>query len=326
MSIPSQVPDAGTPIFDANGYINPVWHQFFFSLLRRTGGTEGVDLSDQAKRIKAVENRVTDAELVEYSEAFDQLATVESFDQSVVFDHGVQYDSSLHALVTTSNDGFMSAADKSKLDGVTPGAAVSSVSGTSPISSTGGTTPVISISAATSGAAGSMSAADKTKLDALPLRLTPVTLTADVTAANSTADFNILSLSIPANSLVSGSFLSAKLASFLGAAASGGIFSVWVKVGATKLISLNLTAPASATSFIALRGEILMTIRPGSIMFIAGSLTTINNTFTPVNLTQFQSASFDPTIANTLTIGVNWGTALAANTATVNTCIISQEK
>jgi hypothetical protein len=42
---------------------------------------------------------------------------------------------------------------------------VTSVTGTAPISSSGGTTPAISISAATTSAAGSMSSADKTKLD-----------------------------------------------------------------------------------------------------------------------------------------------------------------
>lgn len=42
---------------------------------------------------------------------------------------------------------------------------VSSVSGTAPIQSTGGATPTISIDAATTSAAGSMSASDKTKLD-----------------------------------------------------------------------------------------------------------------------------------------------------------------
>ena len=46
--------------------------------------------------------------------------------------------------------------------------AVVSVSGTSPIVSSGGTIPIISISAATSSAAGSMSAADKSKLDKFP--------------------------------------------------------------------------------------------------------------------------------------------------------------
>ncbi|HEY5471190.1 MAG TPA: hypothetical protein VIK07_11760, partial [Bacteroidales bacterium] len=44
---------------------------------------------------------------------------------------------------------------------------VTDVTGTAPISSTGGSTPAISITAATTGAAGSMSAADKTKLDAI---------------------------------------------------------------------------------------------------------------------------------------------------------------
>ena len=44
---------------------------------------------------------------------------------------------------------------------------VTGVTGTLPIVSTGGTTPAISINAATTGAAGSMSAADKTKLDGI---------------------------------------------------------------------------------------------------------------------------------------------------------------
>ena len=40
--------------------------------------------------------------------------------------------------------GSLSAADKTKLDGITPGAAVASVTGTLPILSSGGTTPTIS--------------------------------------------------------------------------------------------------------------------------------------------------------------------------------------
>jgi hypothetical protein len=63
--------------------------------------------------------------------------------------------------------GSISAADKTKLDGITAGAAVASVGGTAPIVSSGGTTPALSITAATDVAAGSMSAADKTKLDGL---------------------------------------------------------------------------------------------------------------------------------------------------------------
>ena len=53
------------------------------------------------------------------------------------------------------------------LNNVANTAQVTSVTGTSPIASSGGTTPAISISAATTTAAGSMSAPDKTKLDAI---------------------------------------------------------------------------------------------------------------------------------------------------------------
>jgi hypothetical protein len=53
------------------------------------------------------------------------------------------------------------------LGNVANAAQVTAVSGTAPIVSSGGTTPAISISAATTSAAGSMSSADKTKLDAI---------------------------------------------------------------------------------------------------------------------------------------------------------------
>jgi len=90
---------------------------------------------------------------------------------------------------TISAAGSMSAADKTKLDGIAAGAEVnvnadwnavsgdaqilnkptivSSVTGTAPIVSSGGTTPAISITAATTSADGSMSSADKTKLDGI---------------------------------------------------------------------------------------------------------------------------------------------------------------
>ena len=63
---------------------------------------------------------------------------------------------------------------------------VTSVTGTAPIVSSGGNTPAISISAATTSAAGSMSAADKTKLDAITGINTgnqTITLTGDVTGS-----------------------------------------------------------------------------------------------------------------------------------------------
>lgn len=162
----SQVPDAGTPIFDDRGFINTVWHQFFFSLLRRTGGTVGIDPVDLQNRIGSLEVRAEETEVYEYSEA-PNVEKGEEFDLGYAWNHGVQDDPLHHAIVTINANGFMSSADKVKLDSITAGAAVASVSGTAPIVSSGGTTPAISITPATTGAAGSMSAADKLALDSL---------------------------------------------------------------------------------------------------------------------------------------------------------------
>lgn len=62
---------------------------------------------------------------------------------------------------------FLTSAERTKLGGITAGAAVAAVTGTAPIVSSGGTSPAISITAATTSAAGSMSAADKSKLDGI---------------------------------------------------------------------------------------------------------------------------------------------------------------
>ena len=70
--------------------------------------------------------------------------------------------------------------------GAAPATGVTSVSGTTPIVSSGGATPTISISAATTGAAGSMSSGDKTKLDAITGTNTgdqTITLTGNVTGS-----------------------------------------------------------------------------------------------------------------------------------------------
>jgi hypothetical protein len=72
------------------------------------------------------------------------------------------------------------------LGNVSNTAQVTSVTGSAPIVSSGGTTPAISISAATTGAAGSMSSADKTKLDAITGTNTgdqTITLTGNVTGS-----------------------------------------------------------------------------------------------------------------------------------------------
>ena len=83
---------------------------------------------------------------------------------------------------------LMTSAERTKLAGITAGAAVASVTGTAPIVSSGGTSPAISITAATTSAAGSMSAADKTKLDGVTSFQTIAVATQSPVVAASTTD------------------------------------------------------------------------------------------------------------------------------------------
>jgi hypothetical protein len=104
--------------------------------------------------------------------------------------------------------GSMSAADKTKLDGITPGAAVASVSGLAPIASSGGTMPVVSIAAATDVAAGSMSAADKTKLDGIVAGAAVSAVTGTAPIVSSGGDTPAISIS-PATDATPGSLSAA---------------------------------------------------------------------------------------------------------------------
>ena len=134
-----------------------------------------------------------------------------------------------HAAATTLVAGFMSAADKTKLDGVASGATantgtVTGVTATAPVVSSGGTAPVISITAATTSAAGSMSAADKTKLDGIAAgatantgTVTGVTGTAPIVSSGGTAP----AISISAATTIAAGSMSAADKSKLDGIAAG---------------------------------------------------------------------------------------------------------
>ena len=107
--------------------------------------------------------------------------------QDHTHDHGTQTSGTLHAAVTTSVNGFMIAADKSKLDGIASGATANTAASVGP--ATIGTSSVVGVStnyarqdhshdhgaqtsgtlhaAATTSVNGFMSSTDKTKLDAV---------------------------------------------------------------------------------------------------------------------------------------------------------------
>lgn len=332
----ARIPDFNLPIINPRtGQMDPVWFQFFLKLFDRTGGSNGGDDPGLviALSAQALLNSTTPipSGISAIQDALAQLQTVviqqkaQATELGNVAVHGEQTDPELHALVTTALDGFMSAADKVKLNGITGGAAVASVSGTAPIVSSGGTTPAISITAATGAAAGSMSAADKTKLDSLISGLM-ASIIASVTTTNSTADANILSLVVPANTFIAGSVLEARLMADISGAAAGGNLSIWIKVGATKLHTLTISLPAGATSGIGLRLNMLMTQRSATTMQLSGELVTAQNTLTPIEVITTVLNGFDLSISNTVILGWNWSVANAANIAIAHTALIKQEK
>lgn len=81
-----------------------------------------------------------------------------------------------------------------KSQGYVTSSGVTSVSGTAPIVSSGGTTPALSISAATTDAAGSMSAADKTKMDRITIAAPQDIDTIAANAASAVAKTNQLTV------------------------------------------------------------------------------------------------------------------------------------
>lgn len=334
----ARIPDYAIPIINPKtGQIDPVWFQFFLKLFDRTGGDNGGDSSKDHLLILAtvglvnsvvsqpgsMRSKVADLMALTQESAIQVMPKLQELGQ--VPAHGVQYDEMMHALVTTSTHGFMSAADKVKLNGVIAGAGVVSVSGVAPIASSGGSTPAISISAATTSAPGSMSATDKTKLDGLPQYVTPTSIISSVTTTNTTADAAINTIAIPANKFVAGSVLNMRMAGVLSGAAAGGNFNVWVKVGATKMLTLTISMPAGATSNIGMRFEMTMTQRSTSVMQFAGFLVSAQNTYLPIEIIAETTNGVSTTVANTFTAGWNWSTANAANIAVAHTCIFKQE-
>jgi hypothetical protein len=86
---------------------------------------------------------------------------------AAALDHGTAAGNLVRLDPTTGRLPAVDGSQLTNLPGGGGGGGVTAVTGSAPITSTGGATPAIGISAATTSAAGSMSAADKTKLDGI---------------------------------------------------------------------------------------------------------------------------------------------------------------
>jgi hypothetical protein len=103
-------------------------------------------------------------------------------------------------VVAAGAAGFMTGADKTKLDNV-----VTSVTGTSPVVSSGGATPAISMPAATNANPGYATAAHITALEADNAKVTNATHTGDVTGATALTIANKVTMTATSPVAVSGS-------------------------------------------------------------------------------------------------------------------------
>lgn len=139
----SNVPDFTTPIIGPDGRVDRAWWHFFLKMFARTGGTSGVDIAALAAEVDAekasaqsfvpndaaaqigqlfleamavAQVQILQSRNTGYPEAavMVQRLRVDAHDQVAM--HGIQYDPGLHAVATTTTAGFMSAADKAKLD------------------------------------------------------------------------------------------------------------------------------------------------------------------------------------------------------------------
>lgn len=224
-----------------------------------------------------------------------------------------------HAAASTSVAGFMSAADKTKLDGVAAGATantgtVTGVSGTAPIVSSGGTAPAISISAATTSAAGSMSAADKTKLDGIAAgatantgTVTGVTGTAPIVSSGGAAP--AISISA-ATTIAAGSMSAADKTKLDGIAAGAQVNTVTSVAGRTGAVTLAVAdvsgaAPLATPTF---------TGTPAAPTAAVGTNTTQLATTAYVNA---EIANDAPTKTGGGASGT-WGISISGNAATAS--------
>jgi hypothetical protein len=292
--IANNIPAYGTPIIDGNGNISEVWWRFFTTLLARTGGTAGVDLGEIAVLIALFAKEIT-------------------------------------SLDAQGNARVPKLAPRQELpEGLAPRLIWQRENPLDRIPSHGNQNDAELHQAATQLLAGFMSATDKARLDAVVLpAVGPSSLIADVVTQNSTADGAILSLVMPANSMVAGTSLSFRLYGLISSAATSGTLSVWIKVGATKVMTQTFTLPAlgqTNTGIIYTAGMTIRAAGAAAASQISSLMTSNLNALSGGPIVGSTAATINTTVANTLSIGWNWSQANASNIATAKNATILLEK
>lgn len=328
MDTKSIIPIPDAPLVNGNR-ITEVWFRFLLQLFNRTGGTPGGDLT---KVIRDINDLQADVEGQNYGAAIASL-------QAALSDVPPDVLTSALIEVTAARVADMQAQIESLVwSASTPGAEPPAdvlalvVRDEPPAdvfvhgSQAGGDLH----SVATQSIAGFMSSADKLKLDTLPnITVSPVAITADIVAQNSTADVNIFSTTLAANSLAVGSTFLSSFTMLASAAGSSGTLSVWVKVGATKVLTATFTVPLVGLSNQAIVSVFRFTVRTtgaGGTFQVSGNNNGNSTLFTSGIVINTASGSINTTTANTLSIGMNWSAANVANVATVKTGLMNQEK
>lgn len=128
MDVKSNIPDFQTPFLTSDGRVNEVWWRFLLQMFNRTGGFAGLDGA-------LLQQLVADAEGLLASTNPQPADTPPNFgleallrvplafqpkslgpESGLTPHHGKQDDPEQHALATPSFAGFMSAADKTRID------------------------------------------------------------------------------------------------------------------------------------------------------------------------------------------------------------------
>jgi hypothetical protein len=141
MNNQANFPDVGAPMTDPKtGRVSMAWFQLLLALFNRTGGASGSTGSESVGEVlQLLQSLVAPAYAPELSHqisdveaALSALATAlrDPEPESFVPTHGIQDAPDLHALATSSAAGFMSSADKAKLDGLSATVEDKFVSGT----------------------------------------------------------------------------------------------------------------------------------------------------------------------------------------------------